>query len=209
LHETSQQYWEHLAQLCQLQIPNRNEVKNPVTDLVFQSLMNFKRDSNLWEKYDKFSKISSLLDLHKSEFSWVHLYVRFQVTKQVSNDLVRIKEKSLNLNSSLTIFDIQPQLARISFKLPKYLVSYRSGTVAATVTLGVSQPSPLTEISSRDLEGVAALTETVNNCTIPHYGKMKSEWREQRKSSLFHVASSSEWLLHYILKNLIVLRLMT
>jgi hypothetical protein len=69
LHETSQQYWEHLAQLCQLQIPNRNEVKNPVTDLVFQSLMNFKRDSNLWEKYDKFSKISSLLDLHKSEFS--------------------------------------------------------------------------------------------------------------------------------------------
>jgi hypothetical protein len=69
LHETNQQYWEHLAQLCQLQIPNRNEVKNPVTDLVFQSLMNFKRDSNLWEKYDKFSKISSLLDLHKSEFS--------------------------------------------------------------------------------------------------------------------------------------------
>jgi hypothetical protein len=30
--------------------------------------------------------------------------------------------------------------------------------------------SPLTEISSRDLE-VAALTETVNNCTTPHYSK--------------------------------------
>jgi hypothetical protein len=31
------------------------------------------------------------------------------------------------------------QLARISFKLPNYLVSYYSGTVAATLTLGVSQ----------------------------------------------------------------------
>jgi hypothetical protein len=28
----------------------------------------------------------------------------------------------------------------ISFKLPKYIVSYCSGTVAATVTLRVSQP---------------------------------------------------------------------
>jgi hypothetical protein len=31
------------------------------------------------------------------------------------------------------------QLARISFKLPNYLVSYCSSTVATTVTLGVSQ----------------------------------------------------------------------
>jgi hypothetical protein len=64
------------------------------------------------------------------------------------------------------------------------IVSYCSDTVAAIVTLGVSQPSPLTEISSRDLEGVAALMDTVNNYTIPHYGKMKSGWREWRKSSL-------------------------
>jgi hypothetical protein len=68
---------------------------------------------------------------------------------------------------------------------------------------------PLTEISSRDLEGVAALTDTVNNYTIPHYGKAKSRWEEQMKSLLFHVASSSEWLLHCILKNLIVLCLVT
>jgi hypothetical protein len=34
------------------------------------------------------------------------------------------------------------QLARISFKLPNYLVSYYSGTVAATMTLRVSQPPP-------------------------------------------------------------------
>jgi hypothetical protein len=83
-----------------------------------------------------------------------------------------------------------------------------SGTVAATVTLGVSQPSPLTEISSRDWEGVAALTDTVNNYTIPHYGKTRSGWQEWRKSSLSQVASS-EWLLHCILKNLIVLHLVT
>jgi hypothetical protein len=60
--------------------------------------------------------------------------------------------------------------------LLKYIVSYCSGIVAATVALGVSQPSPLTEILSRDLEGVAALTDTVNNYAIPHYGKMKSGW---------------------------------
>jgi hypothetical protein len=52
----------------------------------------------------------------------------------------------------------------------------------------VSQP-PLTEISSRDLEGVAALIDTMNNYTIPHYGKTKSGWREGRKSLLYQVAS--------------------
>jgi hypothetical protein len=35
---------------------------------------------------------------------------------------------------------------------------------------------PLTEISSRDLERVAALADTVNNYTIPYYGKTKSRW---------------------------------
>jgi hypothetical protein len=76
-------------------------------------------------------------------------------------------------------------------------------------TLGVSQPSPVIEISSRDSEGAAALTDTVNNYTIPHYGKMKSRWQKWRKSSLSQVASPSEWLLHCILKNLIVLHLVT
>jgi hypothetical protein len=59
--------------------------------------MNFERDSNLLEKSGKFSKIPYGLDLQKIEFSWVHLYVRFRVTTQVSKGLVRIKEKSLNL----------------------------------------------------------------------------------------------------------------
>jgi hypothetical protein len=49
------------------------------------------------EKYDKFSKIPSSHDLCQNEISWVHLYVRFRVTKEVPNNLVRIKETSLNL----------------------------------------------------------------------------------------------------------------
>jgi hypothetical protein len=67
--------------------------------------------------------------------------------------------------------------------------------LAATMTLRVSQASPLTEISSRDLEG-AVLTGTTNNRTFPHYGNMMSEWRERSKSSLSQVASSSVWLFH-------------
>jgi hypothetical protein len=35
---------------------------------------------------------------------------------------------------------------------------------------------PLTEISPRDLEGVAALTGTVKSHTFPHYGITKSGW---------------------------------
>jgi hypothetical protein len=58
LHAASWKYWEQLAQLCRLQIPNR-KVKNPVTDSVFESLMNFKRVSNLRKKSDKFSNIPS------------------------------------------------------------------------------------------------------------------------------------------------------
>jgi hypothetical protein len=59
LHAASRQYWEQLVQLCRLQIPKLNKVKNPVTDSVFESLMNYKRDSNLRQKSDKFSKIPS------------------------------------------------------------------------------------------------------------------------------------------------------
>jgi hypothetical protein len=79
LHEDRLEYFKQHSQFCRLQIPNRNQVKNPGTDSLFESLMNFKRDSNLLEKSDKFSKISSSLDLHKSEFSfsWVHLCERF------------------------------------------------------------------------------------------------------------------------------------
>jgi hypothetical protein len=50
---------EQLYLLGRLQILNINKVKNPGTDSIFESLMNFKRDSNLPEKSDKFSKIPS------------------------------------------------------------------------------------------------------------------------------------------------------
>jgi hypothetical protein len=59
LYSASRQYWKQLAQLWQLQILSRNKVKTPVTDSIFEYLMNFKRNSNLWEKSDKFSKIPS------------------------------------------------------------------------------------------------------------------------------------------------------
>jgi hypothetical protein len=76
LHAASWQYSEQRDQLYRLQITNRNKVKNPVIDSVFESLMNFKRDSNLQEKSGKFSKICSRLNLLKTEFSWDHLYAR-------------------------------------------------------------------------------------------------------------------------------------
>jgi hypothetical protein len=62
-------YYEQCSQLCRHLVPNINRAKNPGPDLTFESLMNFKRDLNLLEKSDKFSKILSWLDLHKSEFS--------------------------------------------------------------------------------------------------------------------------------------------
>jgi hypothetical protein len=59
LDEVSLKYSEQLSQFCQLYIPNRNKVKNPGTDSIFESLMNFKRVSNLLEKSKKFSKFLS------------------------------------------------------------------------------------------------------------------------------------------------------
>jgi hypothetical protein len=55
-------------------------------------------------------------------------------------------------------------------------VRYCLNIVAATVTLGVSQPSPQTENSTRDLEGEAVLIGTMNSRTFPHYGNTKSIW---------------------------------
>jgi hypothetical protein len=59
LYEARLKYFEQHYQLCRHQIPIRIEVKNLGTDSVFEFLMNFKRGSNLMEKYDKFSKIPS------------------------------------------------------------------------------------------------------------------------------------------------------
>jgi hypothetical protein len=59
LHVASLEYYEQLSQLLRFQNPNKNKVKNPGTDSIFESLMNFKRDSNVLEKSDKLSKIPS------------------------------------------------------------------------------------------------------------------------------------------------------
>jgi hypothetical protein len=43
----------------------------------FESSLNFRGVQTFLEKSDKFSKIPSSHGLHKSEFSWVHLYICF------------------------------------------------------------------------------------------------------------------------------------
>jgi hypothetical protein len=46
--------------------------------------MNFKGVQTLWEKSSKLTKILSQHGIHKSEFSWSHLYAKFQVPTQAS-----------------------------------------------------------------------------------------------------------------------------
>jgi hypothetical protein len=75
-------------------------------------------------------------------------------------------------------FQTKPNRACISIQACNYMVGYHLGTVDAIVILGVSQPSPLTEISTRDLEGETVLTGAANSRTFPHYGNTKPGWRE-------------------------------
>jgi hypothetical protein len=65
-------------------------------------------------------------------------------------------------------------------------MGFLCGLLFASPTL----PNPLKEISTHDLHGTMVLTGIVNSHT-------------------FHMASSSEWLLHYIFKNLMVFYLVT
>jgi hypothetical protein len=50
LHEAILEYSKELSQFRGLHIQNTNNVKNPGTDSIFESLMKFKRDSNLLQK---------------------------------------------------------------------------------------------------------------------------------------------------------------
>jgi hypothetical protein len=50
--------------------------------------MNFKGVQSLWGKSGKFTKNPFQLFLHKSEFSWTHLFARIRVTIQVTKVLV-------------------------------------------------------------------------------------------------------------------------
>jgi hypothetical protein len=54
-------YHEQFSQLCRHQISNTKRVKNHGTDLIFESLMNFKRDLNFWKNLINSPKF--LLDL--------------------------------------------------------------------------------------------------------------------------------------------------
>jgi hypothetical protein len=45
--------------------------------------MNFKGTQTIGDKSDKFTKNLSLLDLHKCESSWAHLYAQKEVSIQV------------------------------------------------------------------------------------------------------------------------------
>jgi hypothetical protein len=49
-------YYEQFSQLCQHPSPTKIRAKNPGTDSIFETLMNFIRDLTLLEKFDKFRK---------------------------------------------------------------------------------------------------------------------------------------------------------
>jgi hypothetical protein len=59
LIEARLEYFEELSKLCGLKIHNIIHVKNPRTDSIFESSLNFKGVQTFWEKYEKFSKILS------------------------------------------------------------------------------------------------------------------------------------------------------
>jgi hypothetical protein len=55
--------------------------------------MNFKVVQTLWDKSGKLTKNLSQLVLNKSEFSWLHLYVRIWVTHKYQKELGLNKTK--------------------------------------------------------------------------------------------------------------------
>jgi hypothetical protein len=63
--------------LDKLQNTSGLQVTNSRKKIKFESSLNFRGVQIFLEKYDKLYKIPSSHDLHKNEFSWVHLYVRF------------------------------------------------------------------------------------------------------------------------------------
>jgi hypothetical protein len=128
-HGARVDYSEQLLPLGPLPIRNRIPVIKFGTNSTLNLSLNFKGFEPFWKKSNKFSKIPSSHDLYQNEFSWVYMDVRFWVTKQVPNGFVRIKETSLNLKLNPYNISWPVKLARISFKLPNYIVSYYLGIV--------------------------------------------------------------------------------
>jgi hypothetical protein len=66
------EYYDQLSKLGRHQNLNRTHSINSGIELN----LNFKGFQTLWEKSGKFTNILSQHDLHKSEFSWAHLYAK-------------------------------------------------------------------------------------------------------------------------------------
>jgi alkyl hydroperoxide reductase subunit AhpF len=98
--------------------------------LHFESFLEFLRGSNIFGKSDKFSEIPSSHDLCQNEFSCVHLYVRFRVTKQVPNGLVQIKETSLNMKFNPYNIQYTNQTCKDVTQASEILSELLSSTVA-------------------------------------------------------------------------------
>jgi hypothetical protein len=69
LHAALSEPNEQFCQLGLLKIPTRIDAIIFWNRFKFEASMNFKGVQTLWKKSDKFTKILSQLDLHKSEFS--------------------------------------------------------------------------------------------------------------------------------------------
>jgi hypothetical protein len=82
-HEARLEYSKQLSQLGQLHI--LNTIYAIISNrLQFETSLNFKGVQTSWEKSGKFTKILTQHDLHKSEFSWSHLYAKVAVLTQAS-----------------------------------------------------------------------------------------------------------------------------
>jgi hypothetical protein len=102
--------------------------------------------------------------------------------------------------------ELLPTLVVTSTYMPRFHTSQELGMIQynegiASLSLQIS--------SHPSFERRKGSKGTANSRTLPHYGNSKPEWREWRKSSLSHVASSTVWFLPWTLQNLIVLRLVT
>jgi hypothetical protein len=98
---------------------------------------------------------------------WLPCLQEFGIPLQVVNITRFLNIQRQGLNSNL------------HFK-PRYIdddtVEALQNTVTTIVTLGVSQPSPLKEISSRGLKRRKALIEIANNRMIPLYNNANYGW---------------------------------
>jgi hypothetical protein len=74
----------------------------------FECSMNFKGVQTLWEKSRKSSKILTWHAIHKSEFSWAHLYARFLSSNtSVKRHGLKIMKRDWIWNSNHTTLIIQ------------------------------------------------------------------------------------------------------